>query len=99
MCRRQITFLWYVCVYVYNYVCTSTILFWNWVPIFTIYPFLSAISSLNVWQGDFVDRGYNSLEVFTILLLLKARYVVSMYACICLNLFTTHGFRLYYLYD
>ena len=24
-------------------------------------------------QGDFVDRGYNSLEVFTILLLLKAR--------------------------
>jgi hypothetical protein len=30
---------------------------------------------LNSWQGDFVDRGYNSLEVFTILLLLKARYV------------------------
>ncbi|OEL19022.1 Phytochrome-associated serine/threonine-protein phosphatase 3 [Dichanthelium oligosanthes] len=25
-------------------------------------------------QGDFVDRGFNSLEVFTILLLLKARY-------------------------
>jgi hypothetical protein len=29
-----------------------------------------------LWQGDFVDRGYNSLEVFTILLLLKARYVL-----------------------
>lgn len=26
-------------------------------------------------QGDFVDRGFNSLEVFTILLLLKARYL------------------------
>lgn len=25
-------------------------------------------------QGDFVDRGYNSLEVFTILMLLKARW-------------------------
>jgi len=27
-----------------------------------------------LYQGDFVDRGYNSREVFTILLLLKARY-------------------------
>lgn len=27
-------------------------------------------------QGDFVDRGYNSLEVFTILLLLKARFAL-----------------------
>lgn len=35
-------------------------------------------------QGDFVDRGYNSLEVFTILLLLKAR-------CILLFLFSYHG--------
>jgi acyl carrier protein len=28
-------------------------------------------------QGDFVDRGFNSLEVFTILLLLKARYAIE----------------------
>lgn len=37
-------------------------------------------------QGDFVDRGFNSLEVFTILLLLKARYLVSFLfgTCSCL---------------
>ena len=29
-------------------------------------------------QGDFVDRGYNSLETFTLLLLLKARWPAHM---------------------
>lgn len=27
-----------------------------------------------IFMGDFVDRGYNSLEVFTLLMLLKARW-------------------------
>ena len=47
MCRRQITFLWYVCMYVR----TSTIIFWNWITIFSTYLFLSGISSLNWMSG------------------------------------------------
>ncbi len=46
-----------------------------------------------VVQGDFVDRGYNSVETFTILMLLKARYVARnacfekscnpLWCCVC----------------
>ena len=31
-----------------------------------------------IFMGDFVDRGYNSLEVFTMLMLLKARHPANI---------------------
>lgn len=31
-----------------------------------------------IFMGDFVDRGYNSLEVFTMLMLLKARFPANI---------------------
>ena len=38
-----------------------------------------AVPSTNyIFMGDFVDRGYNSLEVFTMLILLKARFPANI---------------------
>ena len=34
--------------------------------------------AVSVGQGDFVDRGYNSVETFTFLMLLKARYPANI---------------------
>lgn len=70
MSRRPITFLWYVA------------LFYCWCVFCGVYCYewmLWMKELFGVWQGDFVDRGYNSLEVFTILLLLKARYAWLIY--------------------
>ena len=70
MCLKQIIFLWYLLPFFFP------INFDDLISVWEFYIFLNAL------QGDFVDRGYNSLEVFTILLLLKARYVLLMHACV-----------------
>ena len=73
MCLKQIIFLWYLLPFFFP------INFDDLISVWEFYIFLNAL------QGDFVDRGYNSLEVFTILLLLKARYALLIHACICLD--------------
>jgi hypothetical protein len=41
-------------------------------------PCLAPLRAAPAAQGDFVDRGYNSVETITLLLLLKARYPTRM---------------------
>lgn len=71
MYQRLITYSWYASLFSLRLYTASLI---------KMFPKVFMISSIS-WQGDFVDRGYNSLEVFTILLLLKARYIFISWTC------------------
>ena len=50
----------------------SSTSFFSFRPSANCNPFCLRVSSN--YQGDFVDRGFNSLETFTMLMVLKARY-------------------------
>lgn len=77
MYQRPITYLWYGICFLLKTLTASY-------HVTSKHLFARVLIILNAWQGDFVDRGYNSLEVFTILLLLKARY--APYLCTCFYL-------------